>query len=71
MKKTVLILLAMLTTLPALAFYFQHEDNTVYYEIIDEVAKTVEVSRRYQNASWSLIIPSKVRDNNNIEYTVI
>ena len=61
---TVMMLIA---TLPALAYDF--EVNGIYYNVLDETAKTVEVTYRDNKYSGSITIPHSVT-HNGISYSV-
>ena len=60
-------MLMLITTLPALAQDF--EVNGIYYNVIDETAKTVEVTRGDNKYSGSITIPPSV-SHNGISYSV-
>ena len=57
----------LITSLPALAYNFV--DNGFYYNVIDETAKTVEVTYWYNEYSGSITIPPSV-PYNGITYSV-
>ena len=61
---TVIMLIA---TFPALAQYFV--DNDIYYNVLDETAKTVEVISGDNEYSGSITIPHSV-PYNGITYSV-
>ena len=57
----------LITTLPALAYDF--EVNGIYYNVIDETSKTVEVTSGDNKYSGSITIPTSVT-HNGISYSV-
>lgn len=78
MKKTMLLLLGMLISIPAFSrdFTYTHEGQTLTYTVIDEDAKTCETKRDWDLDDASkkffgkVIIPSKAKDGET-EYEVI
>lgn len=73
MKKILLLILATLITLPSFArqfSYFDSYDQFLYYTVIDETEKTCELSDCLDDYE-KLIIPSLVKDRDDVEYTVI
>ena len=70
MKRIILILLGVLAILPAFAqdFVYTYEGQTLKYTILNEDAKTVEVSK-YWTLSGDLKIPEVAKDRKT-EYTV-
>lgn len=71
MKKQLLILLGVLMALPIAAreFTYSYEDRMLTYTVLDEDAKTVSV-RNTVDVTGELVIPSVVKDANNVEYIV-
>lgn len=64
-------------TLPTMArnFEYTYDGQTLTYTVLDEDAKTVQTkqgreSQGGNNVSGDLVIPSVVKDENNVEYTV-
>ncbi|MDE6194832.1 MAG: leucine-rich repeat domain-containing protein, partial [Muribaculaceae bacterium] len=66
-QKILLLLLGTMLWLPAMAFEYEYEGQTLKYTVLDEDAKTCEVG--YKRVSGSVIIPSVAIDN-DVEYTV-
>lgn len=65
-------MLGVLLALPALAFTYEYEGNTLNYNVLDADAKTCEVSRNYysdHNVSGDLIIPA-IAKYGDTEYRV-
>lgn len=72
MKKLLFLLLSIVSMLPVFAreFKYTYEGSTLGYTVLDEEAKTCEVSSRWTNSSDGLIIPETASDG-NVEYSVI
>ena len=68
MKKLFLLLLAVLLALPAFAFEYTYEGQTLVYRIIDEDTKTVSVGS--ENVTGDLTIPAYA-SYEGVSYTVI
>ena len=60
-QKLLLLLLGVLSALPALAFDYTYEGVTLQYEVIDEEAKTCKV-KGDKNLSGEIVIPEIAND---------
>ena len=67
-QKILLLLLGTLLWLPAMAFEYEYEGQTLIYAVLDKDAKTCKVDKN-SGVSGSVIIPSVAIDN-DVEYTV-
>lgn len=69
MKKFLFLIMGMLMTLPAVAleFKYTYEGQTLNYRILDEDAKTAEVTLHlYTDITGALVIPAEVTYDSNV-----